>query len=226
MQLFGLNTCPVAAATGTDPMMCDQHVVKMCTEAAQLAWSVAHTKMMPWVSERVSGPLGRLVAPWKPLSKGHLQHECFLWALADAHHVHWVIRHGLACCIEYSRRYAGKTHDTEWQLRHLARKFGTPDGECTLTPGLFLAFVEQIDPAMAARKFPDRTKFCETNPPDGCLFGILAGPSRISDDWVECYKAYYELKRETFKQPMRFTIKRERDTELEIGDVTAKQMRV
>lgn len=213
MQLFGLSTCPVLAATGDEPVMCDQHVVKMCTEAGQLAWTVAHTKQMPWLTERVPGPLGRQLMPWAPLSKGHLQHECYLWALANEHHLHWVIRHGLACCMEYTKRY-GKVHGTEWQLRHLARKFGKPVGTCTLTVDTFIAFVEALDPEMAARKFPDRSKFCTTNPPDGCLFGILAGPTRVSDSWTDCYKQYYEEKRESFKQPMRFT-KRKREEEQE-----------
>lgn len=214
MQLFGLNSCPVLTATGDDPMPCDQHVTKLPTECAQLAWSVAHAKHMPWVLERVPGPLGTQVAPWAPLSKGHLQHECYLWALADAHHLNWVIRNGLAWCFEYTKRYQ-KTHATEWQLRHLARKFGTPVGACTLTVELFLAFVDQLDPDMRERKFSNRAKFCTVNPPKGCLFGILAGPNNLNNDWVASYRAYYEEKRETFKQPMRFTKrKREEDEKL------------
>ena len=211
MQLFGLNSCPVLAATGDDPQMCDQHVIKMCTEAAQLAWTVAHTKQVPWLTERVPGPLGRQLAPWSSLSKGHLQHECYLWALADEHHLQWVIRHGLACSSEYTKRFPGRIHATEWQLRHLARKFGAPTGTCALTVDTFLAFVKHLDPEMAERKFVDRSKFCTINPPEGCLFGILAGPTNVDNDWVASYKHYYNEKRESFKQPMRFTKRKRED---------------
>lgn len=208
MQLFIRNRCPVLAVVGdpddpTDEPMCDQWVNKMGTEAAQLAWSVAHALDMPWINDKVPGPLGRQLPPWKPLSKGHLQHECYLWALANPHHLYWVIRHGLACCIEYTKRSAGaKIHATEWQLRHLARQFGKPEGKCAMTPDAFLA---QLDPELRERKFPDKLKFCSTNPPEGCLFGILAGPTRISDDCVACYRAYCEEKKTTFKVPMRWS---------------------
>lgn len=213
MQLFGLNTCPVAAATGNDPIMCDQHVVKMPTEAAQLAWSVAYALDVDWLCESVPGPLGRRLEPWKPLSKGHLQHECYLWGLADPHHLHWIIRHGLALCLEYTKRYAGKVHTTEWHLRHLARKFGSPVGESTMRPIDFINWLHARDPEMCARKFPNRDKICIVNPPEGCLFGVLAGPTNIDDDWVASYQAYYEEKRESFKQPMRFTKRKREESE-------------
>lgn len=213
MQLFGLNCCAVLAATGDDPTMCDQHVIKMPTEACQLAWSVAYALDVQWRTDRVQGPLGRMLEPWKSLSKGHLQHECFLWALANPHHLHWVIRHGLALCREYTKRFLGRIHATEWQLRHLARHFGVPNGKSTMTPDDFIAWMRERDPGVCNRKFPDMSKFCTVNPPNGCVFGILAGPDNIGNDWVASYTQYYKEKQESFKKPMRFTKRAREDTE-------------
>ena len=35
--------------------------------------------------------------------------------------------------------------------------------------------------------------FCTTNPPEGCLFGILAGTDNVNNDWVASYKKRLDI---------------------------------
>ena len=219
MQIFVTHTNPeraVQCSEDDDTPLCDQWVVKMQTEACQLLISVCHARAAAgqpgyeWLQKPVPGPGGEQFEVWKPLSKGHLKHECYLWVLADKHHFDWTLRHGLALCEAYTHRF-GKTHKAEWHLKNIQSMLPDSDradsanSTSTLTVDGFLDFLSKFDPELRASKFQTREKFCETNPPEGCLFGILAGPTRVSDDITACYRNYCREKRNTFKTPMRFT---------------------
>jgi len=90
VNVFALHDHPILAATA----QCDQHVVKMPTETAQILSTVAdllglHTDAM-----------------YKPT---HQRHPVVLWAASDPSNWSWLIEHGRALCDEYTDRYS-KTH--------------------------------------------------------------------------------------------------------------------
>lgn len=96
MNIFVLDHSPKTSAE----MMCDKHVVKMILETAQMLCTVAHTQGFK--------------APYKAT---HKNHPCTLWAAKTKQNWDWLIIHGLALCVEYTKRY-GKVHKSmqhiEW----------------------------------------------------------------------------------------------------------------
>jgi hypothetical protein len=86
MNIFALDSNPERAAR----MQCDQHVVKMTLESAQLLCAAF--------------PTGD--APYRPT---HMNHPCTLWVQAAEGNFLWLVRHGQALGREYSFRY-GKQH--------------------------------------------------------------------------------------------------------------------
>ena len=88
MNIFILDTNPDTAAQ----MLCDKHVVKMILESAQMLCTVAHENGFD--------------APYR---KTHPQHPCTLWTGQSKANWDWLMRHALAMCAEYTRRY-GKIH--------------------------------------------------------------------------------------------------------------------
>jgi len=91
MNIFVVDEDPEVAAR----QLCDKHVVKMILETAQMMCTVAH---------------GYGYSP--PYKKTHPKHPCTLWAAKSADNWSWLIRHGLAMCAEYTRRY-GRIHKSE-----------------------------------------------------------------------------------------------------------------
>lgn len=98
MNIFILSEDPVEAAQ----MQCDQHVVKMTLETAQLLCS-------PF-------PVG--IAPYK---RTHFQHPCSIWTREAKDNFQWLCDHGKALAQEYTYRY-GKVHRSEqvidWCMAH------------------------------------------------------------------------------------------------------------
>lgn len=86
MNIFVLDLDPVRAAEA----QCNKHVVKMCTETAQLL-----------VAAHAHG-----VMPWTPT---HVNHPCSKWVRESKENYQWTIEHGLALSREYTKRY-GKIH--------------------------------------------------------------------------------------------------------------------
>lgn len=82
MNIFVVDSDPCKAAQ----MLCDQHVVKMPTETAQM----------------LSAALPENIAPYK---RTHYNHPCSIWARATEANWEWTIKHGLGLCEEYTRRY-------------------------------------------------------------------------------------------------------------------------
>ena len=88
MNIFVLDEDPAIAAA----MACDQHVVKMVTETAQLLSTAC----------RLHG----VNVGYKPT---HQNHPCSMWARESWGNFGWLLMHGLALSGEYTYRY-GKTH--------------------------------------------------------------------------------------------------------------------
>ena len=86
MNIFILSRDPVEAAK----WQCDKHIVKMCSESAQMLCSVHEPG----------------VAPWK---RSHYNHPCTVWTRTSVDNYRWHILHALALCEEYTQRY-GRRH--------------------------------------------------------------------------------------------------------------------
>ncbi len=87
-------------------MLSDRHVVKMVLETAQILCTIAH--------------LHGHAPPYRPT---HANHPCVIWAGAGYANWRWLVRHGLALCDEYTRRYE-RIHKScaviEWIEQHAA----------------------------------------------------------------------------------------------------------
>ncbi len=89
MNIFVLSTDPWEAAI----MQCDQHVVKMPLESAQLLCTAF--------------PDG--TAPYRHT---HYRHPCGIWTRTSLANFLWLVTHGLALSEEYTFRY-GRQHKSE-----------------------------------------------------------------------------------------------------------------
>jgi hypothetical protein len=95
MNIFVLSRNPWAAAR----MMCDQHVVKMILESAQML----NTNPIISDERRPRTATGEIYR------QSHVNHPCSIWSRSSIHHTRWLAMHGMALCLEYRRRY-NKTH--------------------------------------------------------------------------------------------------------------------
>ena len=96
MNIFVLHKDPVIAAT----MACDKHVVKMILETAQMLCTAA-----------------RALGSEAPYGATHKKHPCTIWASTSQGNWDWLIRHGMALCAEYTKRY-GKVHKSQAVIEH------------------------------------------------------------------------------------------------------------
>jgi hypothetical protein len=87
MNIFVLDKDPIKAAQ----LQCDKHVVKMCTETAQMLCSAFES------------------APYK---RSHYNHPDTIWSRTSKANYEWLITHGLALCQEYTYRY-NKIHKAQ-----------------------------------------------------------------------------------------------------------------
>ena len=97
MNIFYVDPDPVSAAK----QLCDQHVLKMQIESAQML-STAH-----WENGGT--------APYK---RAHVNHPSTKWTRESIQHYRWLVKHGLAICEEFTRRY-GNDHRTRLILEWL-----------------------------------------------------------------------------------------------------------
>lgn len=84
MNIFVVQNDPVEAARD----LCDQHIVKMPLETAQLLCNVRH--------------LQGLDAPYAPFNP---KHPAAQWTAESRENYRWLLRHGSALCEEFTRRY-------------------------------------------------------------------------------------------------------------------------
>lgn len=99
MNIFVLDKNPRIAAQ----MACDKHVIKMILETAQMLCTVAWRQDIP--------------AHYRST---HKNHPCTLWASKSQGNWDWLIKHGLALCAEYTKRY-GKIHKSQRIIEHCSK---------------------------------------------------------------------------------------------------------
>lgn len=183
MNIFALHTSPVLAAN----LMCDQHVVKMVTETAQiLCWAVqlvdaGWTGHAPSLEARddLFSKVNKGLVPYSP-SRAHMFHPCVLWAASNTNNFAWLVGHGAALSGEFEYRY-GKRHAAEDVIFQAALAHGNLGSQADCTPW-----------AMAFGEFE-----CEVD-------HALPVKHRV----VQAYRRYYEWKRWAWAlnhRPMRWS---------------------
>lgn len=110
---------------------CDQHIVKMPLESAQILCTVLHRYGID--------------APYKAT---HAKHPSVLWAGDSAAHYHWLRKFGTALCGEYSFRY-GRRHKCEDVIGSLPRDPSLPDHGWT-DPPQALPDIYRVDDVVTA----------------------------------------------------------------------------
>jgi hypothetical protein len=114
VNIFVLDGDPAKAAR----MLCDQHVLKMTVESAQIL-SAAH-RIHHSPQER---DVYRLT---------HANHPCSRWARRSKQNYEWLLKHWRAQLREYEYRY-GREH-ASGRLQPFLRKAPEGLGDCGLTP--------------------------------------------------------------------------------------------
>lgn len=93
MNIFVLDFDPRIAAQ----YLCDQHIVKMCLETAQIL-------------STVNGG---------PYKSTHMNHPCTIWTRSGLSNYEWLVEHGKEIADEYTRRF-NKVHGAEEVIYALA----------------------------------------------------------------------------------------------------------
>lgn len=121
MNIFIVDRDPVVAAK----MLCDQHVVKMVTEGAQML-STCH-RVLNGKMEIAPSRSGKRDVPRYRLNDGrdtilyhavHFNHPCNIWIREDIVNYDWLFTHTFALSAEYTLRYK-KTHACHSILEYL-----------------------------------------------------------------------------------------------------------
>ena len=121
MNIFALNESPHQSAWE----MCDKHIVKMPVETAQML-STIH-RMIDGEPYTDYSKTGRRIQRWRhhtDTSDGGflyrttmMNHPCTVWARKTLGNYMWLADHGIALCMEYTKRY-GRRHGSrsviEW----------------------------------------------------------------------------------------------------------------
>ncbi|MGC9356838.1 MAG: pyrimidine dimer DNA glycosylase/endonuclease V [Anaerolineae bacterium] len=99
MNIFVVSTDPVVAAQ----MLCDEHVVKMPLESAQMLSTAFEPGMAPY-------------------RRTHYNHPCAVWTRTSEANYRWLLAHAQALSEEYTFRY-GKKHKSgevvAWCANHI-----------------------------------------------------------------------------------------------------------
>lgn len=177
MNIFVVDRDPVIAAT----MLCDQHVVKMITESAQML-STCH-RVLDGVMTKQQSVSGKRMVPTYKLDDGrdnvlyravHFNHPCNIWLRDSIQHYDWLVQHTYGLCREYTKRY-NKVHACQQMLEYLCMQ---PQNIPTYDSyPKNITFVQAMpdeyknsDPVVAYRNFyrGSKSKFARwkyTNPP-------------------------------------------------------------
>ena len=103
--------------------MCDQHVIKMILESAQILYCAWHTMakeaLLKFVDDYNALREGTPLKAYKE-TRSHRMHPICIWVRAHPYHYQWTCEYALVMCQEYTLRF-GKTHKTEEHLRFLSR---------------------------------------------------------------------------------------------------------
>jgi hypothetical protein len=137
LNIFVLDKDPARAAE----YMCDKHIPKMALETNQLlctAHWIGWSKMLnpppnlkgkvlkEWLKEHIPHP--DLIPPY---SMTHMNHPSAVWARRNWGNYNWLVRHGMALCAEYTKRY-GKVSKSE-EVTRWAGRFPPPVFDATDT---------------------------------------------------------------------------------------------
>ncbi len=109
MNIFVLDKDPVKAAR----MQCDQHIVKMPLETAQML-STAHQV------------IGTDVDKGKIYGKTHVNHPCSKWVRENSANYRWTVKHFKALLDEFKERY-GNEHGCRELLPYLEKLPSFPE---------------------------------------------------------------------------------------------------
>lgn len=115
MNIMVVHDDPVVAAR----VLCDQHVVKMPIEAAQMLCGVMRGLDLP--------------APWE-IGRMHEKHPCYTWLCADRPARRgWLLRHAIEMCHEHARRFdhteLAKAHGVLMLADYALRRRGLANDE-------------------------------------------------------------------------------------------------
>lgn len=137
MNIFILSYDPEEAAI----MQCDQHVVKMPLETAQMLCTAYPVEIAPY-------------------GRTHFNHPCNLWLRESRANYEWLIVHGLALCEEYKFRFQ-KNHKSEeviyWCWANMEQLHFTTN-EPTPYPVAMDPLYKRHDPIESYRNFYKQSK--------------------------------------------------------------------
>lgn len=175
MNIFVLDEDPFKAAQ----MACDQHVLKMATETAQ----ILNTNSLFLGGESFV----RDYYPYGPYLKTHVNHPCTVWARETRGNFEWLVQHGYGLCLEYTRRF-NKVRNVQRAIEWVWENGAAPEsGELTpfalCMPDEFKTddFVESYRRLYIEKK-SDFARWLHSDPPtwytEGlkktCLCGVMA----------------------------------------------------
>lgn len=150
MNIFVVDRDPVKAAQ----MLCDEHVIKMILETAQLLSTVSHLRGVPG-----------------PYRINHAKHPATLWVNQTLGNWEWMVQHGLALAAEFRRRrqaFHNREHASkrviEWCRDHGGRPM---TGELTPFVQCMPKEYQGPDPVAAYRTFyiKEKSRFATWKPP-------------------------------------------------------------
>lgn len=127
---------------------CDQHIVKMPLETAQILCAALHRH--------------GIAAPYKAT---HAKHPSVIWAGDSAAHFAWLRDFGLALCSEYSFRY-GRRHKCQDVIESLPEDPPIPDKGWTDPPQAMPEEYRDDDAVTAYRRYyrGDKAQFAGKGP--------------------------------------------------------------
>ena len=140
MNIFFLDRDPHLAAK----MQCDEHVVKMTLESAQMLSTCQH---LMWQDEVLEPPtlLYRVT---------HQNHPCNVWLRQSRGNYRWMYEHFYALATEYTYRF-GKTHLSWKKLGNILKLYpgGLPNGEFVDPPQCMPDEFKNSDTVVAYRDY-------------------------------------------------------------------------
>ncbi len=145
MNIFILETNPKKNAQA----LCDQHIVKMPLETAQILCSMFEAGQAPY-------------------RRTHFNHPACIWVRESRGNYLWLIKYGLELCREYTFRY-GKTHASqkviEWCCNHLEKLSFKKVRRTKFVSIVSPEFTHERDTITAYRKFyqKEKMKFARWN---------------------------------------------------------------
>lgn len=145
MNIFYIHSNPITCAE----QHCDKHVVKMCTEYAQLL-STAHRVVDGelWFGRTTKGrKIQRYFHPDGVMNEAlykasHVNHPSNVWVRQNADNYNWLYELWCALCEEYTYRY-GKQHESFRKLEYYL-----------LLPPMKIAKGEFTQPTPAMKAYP------------------------------------------------------------------------